>query len=109
MIKAVATGESKRLNKGFKEIHRLAEEGEIIELTEERFKFLNGDNPYNAVFVEKYNKGKITFLNTEEDKGKITFLNTEEKKAPTKKPAQKKSSAKKSTTKKAPTKKGESK
>lgn len=104
MIKAVATGESKRLNKGFKEIHRLAEEGELIELTEERFKFLNGDNPYNAVFVEKYNKGKITFLNNEEVKGKITFLNTEEKKAPTKKPAQKKS-----TTKKTPAKKGEKK
>lgn len=104
MIKAVATGESKRLNKGFKEIHRLAEEGELIELTEERFKFLNGDNPYNAVFVEKYNKGKITFLNNEEVKGKITFLNTEEKKAPTKKPAKKKS-----TTKKTPAKKGEKK
>lgn len=104
MIKAVATGESKRLNKGFKEIHRLAEEGELIELTEERFKFLNGDNPYNAVFVEKYNKGKITFLNNEEVKGKITFLNTEEKKASTKKPAQKKS-----TTKKTPAKKGEKK
>ena len=99
MIKAVATGESKRLNKGFKEIHRLAEEGELIELTEERFKFLNGDNPYNAVFVEKYNKGKITFLNNEEVKGKITFLNTEEKKAPTKKPAKKKSTTKKTPAK----------
>ena len=60
-MKVIATDASVKLNKGLKEFHRLVEEGEIFEVDEERFKFLNGDNPYNAVFVEEYNKGKITF------------------------------------------------
>ena len=97
-MKVIATDASVKLNKGLKEFHRLVEEGEIFEVDEERFKFLNGDNPYNAVFVEEYNKGKITFLNTEEKKAPA-------KKSPAKKSAAKKPTANKTTGKKPATKK----
>lgn len=91
MVKVIATGESKRLNKGIVEFHRLLEEGEIFEVTEERFKVLNGDNKYGIKLVEKY----------VEEKPKTPAKKTPVKKTTAKKPTTKKTPAKKNTTKKA--------
>lgn len=89
MVKVIATGESKRLNKGILEFHRLVEEGEIFTVTEERFKVLNGDNKYGVKFVEKY---------TEKTPQKTSAKTT-------KKESTKKSTTSKTTTKKTPTRK----
>lgn len=50
-MKVIATGKSKELNLKIAELGRIAKEGEKLEITEERFKVLNGDNKYNAIFV----------------------------------------------------------
>lgn len=91
MVKVIATGESKRLNKGIVEFHRLLEEGEIFEVSEERFKVLNGDNKYGIKLVERY----------VEEKPKVPAKKAPAKKTTAKKPTTKKTPAKKNTTKKA--------
>lgn len=52
-MKVVATGEYVRLNVEDVELKRIPKEGEIFEVSDERFQVLNGKNAYNTVFVEK--------------------------------------------------------
>lgn len=51
MVLVKATEQSKVLKLKLKELHRIAELGEEFETTEERYKFLAGDNPLNKKFV----------------------------------------------------------
>ena len=58
MIKVKATNESKLLGLKVRELGRIAEEGEIFEVTEERFDILNGNNEYKKKFVTRVRKKK---------------------------------------------------
>ena len=46
-----ATSESARRRLKVKELGRIAEEGEVFEVTEERFKVLTGNNRFHSQFV----------------------------------------------------------
>nr|DAK99446.1 MAG TPA: transporter associated domain protein [Caudoviricetes sp.] len=48
-----ATNKYKELNLQDKELKRIPEEGEIFEVSNERFKVLTKDNEFKEVFVEK--------------------------------------------------------
>lgn len=48
-----ATSKYKELNLKDNELGRIPEEGEIFEITEERYKVLTKTNKFNVVFVEK--------------------------------------------------------
>jgi len=58
MVKVRATKASRIYNKAFKEFHRIVEEGEEFEITEERYDFLHGGNQFNIIFVEKVEEKK---------------------------------------------------
>ncbi len=51
-MKVKATNQYKKLNVEDKELKRIPKEGEVFEVTEERFKVLSGDNKYKAVFIK---------------------------------------------------------
>ncbi len=53
-MKVIATDVSRRYNLRLKELHRVANPGEIFEVTEERFVYLNGNNPRGYRVVEWY-------------------------------------------------------
>ena len=53
-MKVIATDVSKRYNLRLKELHRVANPGEIFEVTEDRFVYLNGNNPRGYRVVEWY-------------------------------------------------------
>ena len=53
-MKVIATDVSRRYNLRLKELHRVANPGEIFEVTEDRFVYLNGNNPRGYVVVEWY-------------------------------------------------------
>ena len=53
-MKVIATDVSKRYNLRLKELHRVAQPGEIFEVSDERFVYLNGNNPRGYVVVEWY-------------------------------------------------------
>lgn len=52
-MKVKATNEYVKRNLQDVELKRIPKEGDVFEVSEERFKILNGKNKYNAVFVEK--------------------------------------------------------
>lgn len=52
-MKVRATGEYKKRNITDGEQGRILQEGEIFEVSEERFKVLNGGNDFNVIFVER--------------------------------------------------------
>lgn len=54
MLKVIATDVSKKYNLRLKELHRVAQPGEIFEVTDDRFVYLNGNNPKGYVVVEWY-------------------------------------------------------
>lgn len=64
MVKVRATAASKMYNKAFKEFHRIVNEGEEFEITEERYKFLHGGNEYKIIFVEPITEEKPVVENT---------------------------------------------
>ena len=51
-MKVKATNEYQKRNLQDVELKRIPKQGEIFEVSEERFQILNGKNKYNAVFVE---------------------------------------------------------
>lgn len=53
-VKVVATDISKRYKLKIRELGRIANPGEIFEVTRERYLILTGANQYKAVFVKKY-------------------------------------------------------
>ena len=52
-MKVKATEMYKKLNVKDNELQRVLEEGEEFEVSKERFDVLNGNNAYNAIFVEE--------------------------------------------------------
>lgn len=52
-MKVKATGEYQKRNITDGEQGRILQEGEIFEVTEERFDVLNGNNAFGLVFVER--------------------------------------------------------
>lgn len=52
-MKVKATNQYKKFNLVDAELNRTPEEGEVFEVNKERFEILNGNNKYNAIFVEK--------------------------------------------------------
>jgi len=59
MVKVRATKASKVYNKALKEFHRIVEEGEVFEVTDDRFRFLNGANNMHVVFVEPITEEQV--------------------------------------------------
>lgn len=57
-MKVKATEEYKKRKVIDNELKRIPEPGEIFEVSEERFKVLNGKNNYKAVFVEEIETAK---------------------------------------------------
>lgn len=55
-MKVITTNVSKKFKYKIEELGRIAEPGEIFEVSEDRFKVLNGGNKYRGVFVQKYNE-----------------------------------------------------
>lgn len=51
-----ATNKYKELNIQDKELQRIPEEGEVFEVSDERFKILTKDNEFKEVFVEEVEK-----------------------------------------------------
>lgn len=51
-----ATNKYKELNVQDKELQRIPEEGEVFEVSDERFKTLTKDNEFKEVFVEEVEK-----------------------------------------------------
>ena len=52
-MKVKATNEYVKRNLQDVELKRIPKEGDVFEVSEERFEVLNGKNKFNAVFVEK--------------------------------------------------------
>ena len=52
-MKVRATGKYEELNVSDGVLGRIPKQGEVFEVDETRFKTLNGNNGYNAIFVEK--------------------------------------------------------
>ena len=52
-MKVKATNEYEKRNLQDAELKRVPKQGEIFEVSKERFEILNGKNRFNAVFVEK--------------------------------------------------------
>lgn len=77
-MKVKATDKYEKLNVEDKGLKRIPKEGEIFEISEERFKILNGNNTFNAKFVEKVEDIEPTveendvdeILNPKNNKGK---------------------------------------
>lgn len=61
-MKVIATDVSKKYNLRLKELHRIANPGEIFETTEDRFVYLNGNNPKGYVVVEWYQEPEIKVM-----------------------------------------------
>lgn len=57
-MKVKATAEYEKRGMKAVEIGRIPKEGEIFETTKEKFKVLNGNNKYNAIFVESVKEEK---------------------------------------------------
>lgn len=57
-MKVKATAEYKNRKVIDNELKRIPEAGEIFEVSEARFKILNGKNDYKAIFVEKIETAK---------------------------------------------------
>lgn len=53
-MKVVATDAYQKLQVTDKGLNRIPEEGEIFDVTVERFKVLNGKNNYKTVFAKEY-------------------------------------------------------
>lgn len=51
-MKVIATNKYKELGLEDANLQRIPMEGEELEITEERYKVLSGDNPYKAIFVK---------------------------------------------------------
>jgi hypothetical protein len=52
-MKVKATDEYVKRNLKDKELDRIPKEGEIFEVSKERYEVLTNNNPYNVIFVEK--------------------------------------------------------
>ena len=66
-MKVIATDVSKRYNLRLKELHRVANPGEIFEVTEDRFVYLNGNNPRGYKVVEWYQEPEEVVVPKVED------------------------------------------
>ena len=55
-MKVQATDVSKRYKLKIKELGRIANPGEVFEVTRDRFVVLNGANQFKSVFVVRYNE-----------------------------------------------------
>jgi hypothetical protein len=66
-MKVIATDVSKRYNLRLKELHRVANPGEIFEVTEDRFVYLNGNNPRGYKVVEWYQEPEEVVVPEVED------------------------------------------
>lgn len=55
-MKVKATKEYVNRNLKDKDLDKIPKEGEVFEVTDDRYKVLHGNNPWNAIFVEKVNE-----------------------------------------------------
>ena len=64
-MKVKATDEYVKRNLKDKELDRIPVAGEIFEVSKERYEVLTGNNPFNAIFVEKLENYKepIQYVN----------------------------------------------
>lgn len=72
-MKVIATKAYEELKVKAVETNSIPKEGEEFEIKNEKFAYLNGNNPYKAIFVKKVEK-------TEKDKDIEDILKTEKKK-----------------------------
>lgn len=62
-MKVIALDTYTRLKIKDGELNRMPTEGEILEVTKERFDVLNGNNIYNEIFVKEYREEVETTSN----------------------------------------------
>lgn len=62
-----ATNKYKELNLQDKELQRIPEEGEIFEVSNERFNVLTKDNEFKEVFVEKVEETETAVKDVEKE------------------------------------------
>lgn len=65
-----ATNKYKELNLQDKELQRIPEEGEIFEVSNERFKVLTKNNEFKEVFVEKVEEVETAVREVEKETAK---------------------------------------
>ena len=70
-MKVQATDVSKRYKLKIKELGRIANPGEVFEVTRERFVVLNGANQYKSIFVTRYTEPEPTKEEAEEVKPEV--------------------------------------
>ena len=58
-MKVKATNKYEELNVEDKELKRIPKEGEILEITKERYKVLSGENKWKVAFVEELKTTKV--------------------------------------------------
>lgn len=75
-MKVIATKAYEELKVKAVETNSIPKEGEEFEIKNEKFAYLNGNNPYKAIFVKKAEKEE----KTEKDKDIEDILKTEKKK-----------------------------
>ena len=70
-MKVQATDVSKRYKIKIKELGRIANPGEVFEVTRERFVVLNGANQYKSIFVTRYTEPEPAKEEVEEVKPEV--------------------------------------
>ena len=80
-MKVKTTGEFIRLGVTLAETGKFEEEGKILEVSEERFNVLNGNNPFKAIFVIPVEEKKTKVVETakKEDKKETAVKKTRKK------------------------------
>ena len=107
MVRVIATDASKRLNVRVKELRRIAMPGEIFEVTEDRFKVLNGGNRYRSVFAIRTEQRPEPLVEKKPEAVEVEFIKEPElvKEEVKEEKPKKKATTKKTTTKKTTKKK----
>lgn len=94
-MKVKATNKFNELNVRPEELNKIPKEGEIFEVTEERFKVLTGGNRFEKIFVEEFIETPVEGEKEQEDKEKKDEKNkNEEVKKDNKKPEEEKKETK---------------
>lgn len=79
-MKVKATAEYQKRNVLDKELGYIPAEGDVFEVTEERYNILNGNNAHNVVFVEKVEEEKEEMVEVKEEKKVVKKATPKKKK-----------------------------
>ena len=91
-MKVQATDVSKRYKLKIKELGRIANPGEVFEVTRDRFVVLNGANQFKSVFVVRYTEPENEVEKEQLPESKEQLVNQEVEQKPKKRGRKKKES-----------------